>query len=139
MMIELTAATFPSADRFNYINCTSEPSPVKAVPVRIEIQPDMVSGDVIELQTRGFSDSDGTQPVPGTQTSFVHVLGSIDARKFVELIIGPYATAIKPIKSGSLDAKYSVKRKGDLIGTSKRALVKLDLKMPGGGTCPEGQ
>lgn len=138
-MIELTAATFPSADRFNYINCTSTPSPVEAVPVRIEIQPDMVSGDVIELRTQGFSNSDGTQPVAGTQTKVVHLLGSIDAEKFVELNIGPYVTAIKPIESGSLDANYSVKRNGVVIGNSKRALVKVDLKMPSGGTCPEGK
>lgn len=135
-MIELTAATFPSANH-GFIACSSNPSPVNGVPVRIMIQPGMMAGDRIELKTQGYSTANGMDPVPGTETTGVYTLGSIGGESFVELNVGPYATAIKPIRSGSLGAQYSVERNGVDIGESKRALVKIDLNLPGGGTCPE--
>ncbi|MDR9863618.1 hypothetical protein [Pseudomonas baetica] len=136
-MIALSDATFPSANRFGYISCSSEPSPVTGVPVRIEIQKSMMIGDIIELVTQGYSTAHGLQPVPGTDFKVVHMIDSIVGERFVDLNVEPYATKIKPIGSGSLDARYSVIRDGNVIGVSQRALVKVDVMNPEGGTCPE--
>ena len=132
-MNALIAATFPSQNRFGYISCFSEPSPVKGVPVRIEIQKSIMIGDVIELVTQGYSTTNGLQPVPGTDFKVVHMINSI-VGEFVDLNVEPYATKIKPIGSGSLDAWYSVMRDGNVIGVSQIALVKVDVMNPEGGT-----
>jgi hypothetical protein len=136
VMDDLLVATFPSASNFGFINCSSKPSPVQGIIAKVPSIKGVEPGDVLTLFSKGYTRFDSEVPIPGTATQFERVIGPGDVGQPVDFIIGPYDTAIKPIRSGSLGVYYSVTRGGNTV-TSPTSLVKITVELPGGGTCPE--
>ncbi|WP_139273430.1 hypothetical protein [Pseudomonas frederiksbergensis] len=135
-MDDLFAATFPSTNNFGFINCSSKRSPVQGIIAKVPSIKGVEPGDVLTLFSQGYTSFDDKTPIPGTATQFERVIGPADVGQPVDFIIGPYATAIKPIRSGSLGVCYSVTRGGNTV-SSPKSWVKISVELPGGGTCPE--
>lgn len=139
-MIELSKATFPSANLSGFISCVSDPSPVKGVLVDVKISPEVMEGDIIELTSQACSSLNGMVPIAGTEATFTQAVTQSTPK--LQFNVEPYKTLIKPILehsngSGSLLVRYVVKRGPSIIGTSPESFVKVALTQPNGEPCAE--
>jgi hypothetical protein len=138
-MIQLSKATFPSANLSGVINCESSPRPVKGILVDVEIPPGVMAGDIVELTSQACSSLNGMGPIAGTEATFTQPVTQSTPK--LQFNVGPYNTLIKPILdhtdgSGSLLVSYVVKR-GPVIGTSPKSFVIVTLRQTDGEPCPE--
>ena len=139
-MIQLSKATFPSANPSGIINCGSDPSPVKGILVDIKIPPEVMVGDIVAMTSQACSAVNGTGPIAGTKATFTQPVKQ--STKKLQFNVEPYETLIKPILghaqgNGSLLVSYVVTRDNSVIGTSPLSFVIVGLMLPDGESCPE--
>ncbi|KDN97638.1 hypothetical protein [Pseudomonas donghuensis] len=91
----LAPATFPDADRNQWINCSNQPW----LGVRVEIPKDsqFQVDDKITLHWEGDYGQIGNNPIPGTQASFEHVLTreDLESEQGYIFTVLPYDPLIK--------------------------------------------
>jgi hypothetical protein len=122
--------TFPDAVD-GIISCNSKPH---EDGVKIKVGPLLGTriGDVLKLDWQGYSDHAGEQPIPGTQTSFIHFITEPDITDGVEKTVVNWEEHIKPIKMGSARVTYTING-----GGGKTAQVPVFLLNAEGLSCDE--
>jgi hypothetical protein len=133
--INLEEPTFPSANWWGYLNCSSIPKLWEELWIDVEAQPGRFeAGDVCVLDWEGFRSLNGVNPIPGTKLQVRKVLTKTEAENGPFFILGSdkYEQYIKPMeRDSSALASYTLYRNGIPQGRSESALVKIDRVIPG--------
>lgn len=127
----LAEPTFPDANLWGYLNCTS-PVPIWQ-KVRVEIKPESIfSGqDECVLEWQGFSTLNGSPPALTPVYEFRKIISDSEAINGFVMEI-PFVPYVKPmVDSDSGVARYAMYRNGALRGRSKAGVVKIDRVIPG--------
>lgn len=131
---DLDEATFPHANSWGYLNCSTLPPLWDGVTVNIPALTGFKVGDRCEVLWRGYSSLNGSGPeIPSARKNISHPsLSDQDIREGYALLVEPYDTHIKPmVNKASATIVYSIYRGARLVGYSSAALVKIDRIVPG--------
>lgn len=131
---DLPAAEFPHADKYGYLNCTTEPPLWNGVTVKFPPLPSFEVGDVFNIFWSAYTSLNGSglQLTRARKVIKHDILTEEDLRNgFVE-VVTPYDIHIKPmVSNASALVSYKVYRGSRLIGKSKVGLVRIDRVIPG--------
>ncbi|MNQ53061.1 hypothetical protein D3C85_670930 [compost metagenome] len=129
----LKPARYPDADIFQWINCANAPWN----GIRVEIPGDnqrLSAGDKIELFWQGCRNSNGSDPIPGTDISLIHEeLTADEAENGLIIRVLPFDPYIKAPGSerGSALVHYRVTKEDGKTGFSPRNFVRISIVVPG--------
>ncbi|MGY2166110.1 hypothetical protein [Pseudomonas tolaasii] len=115
-----------------YLACSTQP-PIW-VEVQIVVTPgtNVLPGDVVTVIVQGFLNYPDRNPIASTAHTISHIWGNSETAH--TFLITDYENFIRPLSDfAGLSAKYSVSRKGALVGTSSAAYVQIDRKFAGSG------
>lgn len=123
----------------DYLNCYSEPSPVKGIVWKIAANPNIRIGDLITVKFVGFNENNWA--TVNTNVVFSQSLfweATHTAAGVMKVIVDEFATAIFPLrKRGSATLIYEVWRHGEKVAESLPGKVRIDLTYPGGKYCSD--
>lgn len=140
-LINYPKPSFPTSLQHpnRFLNCNTQPPIWTGIEVLVNPAPNrLLPGDVVILTWQGFKNFPDRNPLPGTAQPFEYTWTAADTTH--SFTINPYESLIRPLSDfAGGSARYSVRRNGIVLGTSRIAYVQIDRKFGTGNYCgPNG-
>ena len=132
----LKEPVFRDKSFFHKIECDTVPRPWQGI--RVQIKPDIrfAENDLITLVWQGCRNSNGSDPIDGTDAEIPHKLSAHEAQYGFDFIVSDWEKLIKPMQdNGSAVIYYRLLKTTGAVGSSTYVHVIINHTWPSGCVC----